>query len=158
MRGLSIAARHRGVMLRLAAAALLVLACLAPAAQAEWASFRGDSRNSATVPNSNYALYEDVWWNNKTLGNAQIKASPVLKDGILIVADLGSTSKCPVNPGSPPNTGKAQTAVLGQVRALDAESGKQIWCHQMTSSVISTPAISGERVYVADSKGVLRAL
>lgn len=143
-------------MLRAAAAALLLLATLAPAADAEWASFRGDSRNSGTVPGSTYALYQDVWWNNKTAGEAQIKASPVLKDQILITADLGARTAITVNRGTT-STGPVASP-LGIVRALDAESGKEIWRHTMTGPVESTPAISGERVYVADAKGVLRAL
>ncbi len=143
-------------MLRAAAAALLLTALLAPAADAEWASFRGDSRNSGTVPGSTYALYEDVWWNNKTLGDAQIKASPVLKDQILITADLGARTTTTVKAGTTSSTPIASP--LGLVRALDAESGKELWRHTMTGPVESTPAISGERVYVADTKGVLRAL
>jgi outer membrane protein assembly factor BamB len=149
------AAPSRG-MLRVALAALLVAALLVPAAQGEWASFRGDARNSGTVPGTAYQVYQDVWWNNKTAGDAQLKASPVLKDGILIVADLGARTQTTVNRGTT-STGPVASPT-GIVRALDAESGKEIWRHTMTGPIESTPAISGERVYVADFKGVLRAL
>lgn len=136
-------------MLRLSVALLLLAAGLAPAADAEWASFRGDSRNSGSVFGSAYPVYTDVWWNDKAPANAQIKASPVLKDQILIVADIGGTKT---------DAKGRTTPTPGLVRALDAESGNELWNHTMTASIYSTPAISGERVYVADTKGVLRAL
>lgn len=136
-------------MLRGTFACLLVVALLAPATSAEWASFRGDSRNTGSVFGSTYPVYSDVWWNVKAPNNAQIKASPVLKDQILIVADIGGVA----------TDERGRTSVIdGLVRALDAESGKELWNHTMTGAVYSTPAISGERVYVADIKGVLRAL
>src|SRR5687768_245179 len=136
-------------MLRTTAAVLLAAVLLAPAAAAEWASFRADSRNTAFITGSNYAVFQDVWWNNKTLNNAQIKASPVLKDQILITADIG---------GAGVDSRGRPTTTPGLVRALDGESGDELWRHEMTGAIYSTPAISGERVYVADMKGVLRAL
>lgn len=140
-------------MLRVAAALLLLTATLAPTAEAEWASFRADSRNTAFIANSNYAVFEDVWWNNKTLNNAQVKASPVLKDQILITVDIGAVTTTTDSRGRTTTVTKP-----GLVRALDGESGAELWRHEMTAAVYSTPAISGERVYVADMKGVLRAL
>jgi outer membrane protein assembly factor BamB len=142
------------------AAALLLTAVLAPAAQAEWASFRGDSLNSGSVDGGSYPVYTDVWWNAKMGGNARVQATPVLKDGILVVADLGATlSYTTTTRGSVTSTSTSAVATpLGVVHGLDAESGKELWTHRMTAAVYGTPAIAGQLVYVADSKGVLRAL
>jgi outer membrane protein assembly factor BamB len=122
------------VSVRPALAAFLV-AILVPAAHADWASFHHDARNSGFAAGSDYKVYQDVWWSNKTLANAQIKASPVIKDGILVTADLA-----------------------GRVRGLDAESGAQLWSFKMPAAVESTPAIAGERVYVVDASGNLKAI
>lgn len=124
-------------MLRRAAPALLLLvAVLAPATvQADWPSFHNDARHTGFVAGSSYPVYSEVWWSNKSLNNSKVLASPVLKDNILITADLA-----------------------GEVRALDAASGKKLWHHKMTGAVESTPAISGDLVYVVDTKGVLMAL
>lgn len=131
-------------MLRLAAALLLLTAMFVPAAQGEWPSFHNDARHTGFVPNSSYPVFTDVWWNNRTPDGAQVKASPVLKDNILITASLGSASAKPAN--------------AGLVRGLDAASGKELWRHAMAKPVESTPAISGERVFVVDTGGALKAL
>lgn len=129
---------------RVAPAILLVAAVLAPAAQGEWPSFHGDARHTGFVPGSTYPVFVDVWWNNKTPDGAQVKASPVLKDNILITASLGSPLAAPAN--------------IGLVRALDASSGTELWRYKMAAPIESTPAISGERVYVVDTGGNLKAL
>jgi outer membrane protein assembly factor BamB len=126
------------------AALLLLVSLLAPAASADWASFHADARGSGYLQGSSYPVYQDVWWSNRTLSNAQVHASPVIKDGILITADLGSSLTTPPN--------------IGLVRALDVESGHELWRYKMTAPVEGTPAIAGERVYVVDSLGVLKAL
>ena len=122
---------------RLAALALaaLSLALLAPAAQADWLGFHGDALKTGYVPFSNYSIFKDVWWNNKTLASAQILASPVLKENILVTADTA-----------------------GLVRGLDAASGKQLWSFKMPAGVSSTPVIAGEYVYVASQDGTLAEL
>lgn len=121
---------------------LLVGAAMAPVAQAEWPSFHNDARHTGFVSGSSYPVFSEVWWNNRTPDGAQVKASPVLKDNILITASLGS----------------AASKGAGLVRALDAASGKELWRHQMAKPVESTPAISGERVFVVDTGGALKAL
>ncbi|HEX2066770.1 MAG TPA: PQQ-binding-like beta-propeller repeat protein, partial [Candidatus Thermoplasmatota archaeon] len=131
-------------MLRPLAASLLLALLLAPAASADWAAFHADARGTGFLPNSSYPVFEDVWWNNKTLANAQVHASPVIKDGILVTADLGSPRATPAN--------------AGLVRALDVESGRELWSHRMAAPVEGTPAIAGERVYVVDTAGNLKAL
>jgi MYXO-CTERM domain-containing protein len=131
-------------MLRAAAAVLLLTATLAPAAAGEWPSFHNDARHTGFVPGSSYPVFVDVWWNNKTPENAQVKASPVLRENILITASLGSPTASPAN--------------NGLVRALDAASGTELWQYKMAAPIESTPAISGERVYVVDTSGNLKAL
>lgn len=147
-------------MLRLAAAGLLVFALLSPAAMAEWPSFRGDSHNSGSVAGGTYPVFTDVWWNDKMAGNARVQATPVLKDAIVVIADLGASySVTTTTKGSNTATSTSTIATpLGVVHALDAESGKELWTHKMTGAIYGTPAIAGQLVYVADVKGVLRAL
>jgi len=120
---------------RLAAAILLTTAILAPAAEADWLGFHGDALKTGYVPFSSYKVFKDVWWTNKTLASAQVQASPVLKDGILVTADTA-----------------------GLVRGLDAASGKQLWSFKMPDAVLSTPVIAGQLVYVASKDGTLDAL
>ncbi len=115
--------------------ALLLTAAMLPTAQADWPSFHNDAKNAGNVFGSSYPVFQEVWWSNKTLGSAQIKASPVLKDNILITGDT-----------------------LGLVRALDASSGKQLWSYKMPASIEGTPAIEGQRVYVVSKDGTLKAL
>src|SRR5687768_12926065 len=123
-------------MLRRAAPAfLLLIAIVAPTVEADWPSFHNDARHTGFVAGSSYPVYSEVWWSNKSLNNSKVLASPVLKDNVLITADMA-----------------------GQVRALDAASGKKLWHHKMAAAVESTPAISGDLVYVVDTAGNLKAL
>jgi outer membrane protein assembly factor BamB len=142
----------------LAALAILV-AALAPA-QAEWPAFRGDSHNSGSVSGGTYPVFTDVWWNDKMAGGARVQATPVLKDGILVVADLGATLSVTTTTAS--GTSSMSTSSIpnpvGIVHGLDAESGKELWTHTMTGPIYGTPAIAGQLVYVADVRGVLQAL
>ncbi|MES2153544.1 MAG: PQQ-binding-like beta-propeller repeat protein [bacterium] len=115
--------------------ALAALVLVIPAASADWASFHADALNTGYLPGVAYPVYQDVWWSNSTVGGAQVSASPVEKDNILVIADL-----------------------KGLVRGLDAESGHEFWRFLMPAPVAGTPAIAGERVYVVDSAGNLKAL
>jgi outer membrane protein assembly factor BamB len=147
-------------MHRFATAVLLLTALLAPATQADWASFRGDSHNSGAVPSGTYPVFTDVWWNDKMAGNAHVEATPILGSGIVVVADLGATqSVTTTTKGSVTATSTASVASpVGVVHGLDAESGKELWTYKMTAPIYGTPAIADGKVYVADFKGVLRAL
>lgn len=120
-------------MLRVAAAAILLAALLAPAVTAEWASFHNDERNSGSQAGTAYKVYEEVWWNTKVNGT-QVDASPVVKDGVMLI---GSWDK--------------------KIRALDAESGKEKWNATMKGPIYGTPAIVAGRVFLVDSTGVLEA-
>jgi outer membrane protein assembly factor BamB len=104
-------------------------------AAADWTSFHKDRQNSGFQAGSSYQVYEDVWWSNKTAGSVQIEASPILIEGKVIMADKS-----------------------GNVRALDAESGKQIWAYKMPAGVVGTPAAESGRVFVVDQDGALKAL
>lgn len=122
-------------MMRAFAALLLLVAFLAPTAEADWPSFHNDAKKSGSVSFSNYPLPGDkALWTNKTLANGQILASPVVLDNILVTADS-----------------------VGLVRAMDAASGTEIWSFKMGQGVESTPAMSEDRVYVADKSGTLNA-
>ncbi len=122
------------------AVVLLGLTLVAPGAAGAWTSFHGDDRNTGSPNNADYEVYTDIWWTVQTeepeKGGARppIEASPVVADDRVIVADWG-----------------------GLVRALDANSGTEIWRGKMSDKVVSTPAIAGGRVYVADVRGQLIA-
>ncbi len=122
------------------AVVLLGLTLVAPGAAGAWTSFHGDDRNTGSPNNAEYQVYTDIWWSVQTeepeKGGARppIEASPVVADDRVIVADWG-----------------------GLVRALDANSGAEIWRGKMSDKVVSTPAIAGGRVYVADVRGQLIA-
>lgn len=123
-------------MLRSTATLALLTAMLVPvpAADADWLSFHNDGRNTGSLAFSTYPAFKEVHWFNKTLANAQIQTSPVIKDNILIVADKA-----------------------GLVRALDGASGSQLWYYKMPAPVLGSPAIEGERVYVVSRDGTLNA-
>ncbi len=121
-------------------AVVLVVLALVPGASGAWTSFHGDDRNTGSPNNADYELYTDIWWTVQTeepeKGGARppIEASPVVANNLVIVADWS-----------------------GLVRALDANSGAEVWRAQMSDKVVSTPAIAGGRVYVADVRGQLIA-
>lgn len=121
-------------MFRAAAAGLLLAALLAAPAQAAWSSFHNDERNTGFQSGSTYQVYEDLWWSLK-LKDTQIDASPVVKDGVVLI---GAWDK--------------------QVRAFDAESGKVKWnATTLSGAIYSTPAIVAGRVFLVDSAGKLEA-
>lgn len=115
-------------------AAVLAALLVVPTAAADWPSFHNDSRNTGLASGS-YAVPSETWWTSKAEGGAQVKASPILKDNVLITASTG-----------------------GLVQALDSRTGKELWRHQMADGVEGTGAIAGERVYVVDKVGNLKAL
>jgi outer membrane protein assembly factor BamB len=114
-----------------------LLACLllAPAAAGDWASFHGDDRNTGFASGTAYGVPAETWWTVKAEGDAQAKASPILKDHLLLTA-----------------------SAAGLVQALDSRTGKELWRHQMDAGVEGTGAIAGERAYVVDKAGNLKAL
>jgi outer membrane protein assembly factor BamB len=139
-------------MTRLVPAFAALAFLVAPAAIADWPAFHNDALGAGFVSSSSYPVYQDVWWSNKTLNNAPVHASPVIKDGILIAADDG----CPSNTAVPcPTTSPANA---GLVRALDVESGHELWHYYMAAPIEGTPAVAGETVYVVDTAGNLKAL
>lgn len=115
-------------------ALLATFVFLAPSAAADWASFHADSFNTGAV-DSDLKLYEGIWWSMKGAAATEVQASPVVKDGRLITADMG-----------------------GNVRAVDAESGFEFWTYKMPAAVSGTPAVAGDHVFVVDVKGNLKSL
>jgi outer membrane protein assembly factor BamB len=125
------------------AVVLLALVAAAPASSGAWPSFHGDALGAGSVdpgPSAGpaaaalHAPFEEVWWTAAAPGGAGVSASPVAKDGLVVVADL-----------------------KGVVRALDARSGTEAWRATMPAPVEGTPAIAAEHVYVVDTKGDLRS-
>ena len=116
-------------MLRLAGAGLLLAVLLSLPAQGAWSSFHNDERNTGFQSGTDYQVYEDLWWSTK-IPDTQIDASPVVKDGVILV---GSWDK--------------------QVHAYDAESGKEKWSTltALGAAVYSTPAIVAGRAEASRS-------
>jgi outer membrane protein assembly factor BamB len=110
---------------------LLLLAAI-PGASAAWTSFHGDERNTGFLAGSDYKLWEDIWWDFE-LPNAQVKASIVESNGVVVIADS-----------------------VGQLRAYDAQSGTIKWNATYPAGFESTPAIADGRVYASDTAGNLK--
>ncbi|MEK6985036.1 MAG: PQQ-binding-like beta-propeller repeat protein [Candidatus Thermoplasmatota archaeon] len=113
---------------------LVLLLLMAHSASAAWPSFHNDERNTGFQAGSDYAVYEDVWWNLKIAPATQVEASAVVEDGIVIIADWAKT-----------------------VRALDAESGAEKWKATFTAKISGTPAIASSKVFVVDESGSLKS-
>lgn len=120
------------------AAVLLAALAASPAASGAWPSFHGDALGIGAIPGAAalglHAPFEEVWWTAKAPDSAAVAASPVAKDGLVVVADT-----------------------KGVVRALDARSGTEEWRAKMPAGVEGTPAIAAEHVYVVDTAGNLRS-
>ncbi|HEX5071422.1 MAG TPA: PQQ-binding-like beta-propeller repeat protein, partial [Vicinamibacterales bacterium] len=74
-------------------------------------------------------------WTNRDVG--RVVATPVARDGLLYVADLGGTVHC-----------------------LDAATGAQIWTHETHEPIWGSLHLAGDRIYVGNLEGrmtVLRA-
>jgi outer membrane protein assembly factor BamB len=124
-----------GGHMRLLLAAVLLVAVLAPAADADWPAFRNDARKTGAQGGTDYQVYKDVWWSTRIPGNTTVEASPVVAGGIVLI---GGWDKV--------------------IRAYDAASGKERWNYTMTDKVVASPAIQSGRVYAVDVKGALVSL
>ncbi|MHB8634724.1 MAG: outer membrane protein assembly factor BamB family protein, partial [Thermoplasmatota archaeon] len=119
----------------LAVLALALSSVLAAApAVADWNAFHNDERNSGYCACPAYQVYHDLWWGKRLSPATQVDASPVVAGGIVVVASWDFT-----------------------VRALDSQSGVELWNRTMTASIEGTPAIDNGRVFVLDTAGALHA-
>ncbi len=126
--------------------AVAIAMMLVPGAAAAWTSFHADALNTGHTT-SDYSPFVDVWWNVKLDGDpastdpavaadaaSPITASPIVKDGVLVIGDWA-----------------------GRLRALDTESGGELWRYQMPGKISATAAMDGNKVFAVDEGGNLMA-
>ncbi len=104
----------------------------------EWPSFHNDSRNSgfdAGDPAAGPPRLGALWWDESPVEEALVEASPVVAEGAVVVADW-----------------------KGVVRALDEQTGAELWRFDLKDKVVATPALWSGRAYAVDIKGQLVAL
>lgn len=103
--------------------------------EANWPTYRSDTRNTNYVPESTGPQAETVLWEETTVTKPNIQ--PVIVDNTVIVG--ASVSDSP-----------------GAVRAFDATNGEVEWEGQVQSSIGTTPAVLGEVVLVGvDNRGIV---
>jgi outer membrane protein assembly factor BamB len=64
-----------------------------------------------------------------------VVGTPIVKDGLLYVGDLGGTIHC-----------------------LDAATGAQVWTHQTTDAIWGSLLLAGDRLYVGNVEGAMTVL
>jgi outer membrane protein assembly factor BamB len=100
--------------------------------QTDWPMFRGQQRLLG-IAEGNLSDKLDFFWKYKTEG--QIKASPVIVDGVVFV---GSSDK--------------------NIYAIDANDGQKIWSYQTDDMIEATACVIEGAVYVGSSGGFLYAI
>ncbi|HET8781869.1 MAG TPA: PQQ-binding-like beta-propeller repeat protein, partial [Pyrinomonadaceae bacterium] len=66
---------------------------------------------------------------------SRVVATPIVKDGLLYVADVGGTVHC-----------------------LDAETGAQLWKHETNDAIWGSFLLAGGRLYVGNAEGLMTVL
>ena len=103
----------------------------------DWPMFGGDLTNSranlheTAISTATVATLSSVWEHN----GAATSATPAIVQGVAIVP-----------------------AWDGSVTALRIEDGMQVWKVMLPAAIDSSPAVSGDRVYLADAAGSVHAL
>jgi outer membrane protein assembly factor BamB/HEAT repeat protein len=72
-------------------------------------------------------------WTSREVG--RVVGTPIVKDGLLYVADLGGTIHC-----------------------LDAATGAQVWTHETNEAVWGSLLLAGDRLYVGNVGGTMTVL
>lgn len=72
-----------------------------------------------------------------------VRATPVLRDGVLVVGDHGVSE---------------DDEYTARLYAFDVESGERRWTHEFDAAIEASPAVTEEMVYVGDLSGALHAL
>ena len=119
--------------MKAASIAILLLAAALPGAASAQAMFRGDASHSGVYPGEGPRQFHRVKWAFPT-GN-RVVSSPVLRDKVLY---FGSDD--------------------GNVYAVDAADGRQVWKHATRGPVPSSPAVAGDTLYVGSYDGNFYAL
>lgn len=112
---------------------VLLVAALLPAFAAAQSMFRGDAAHTGVYQGAGPREFHRVKWAFPT--GARVVSSPVMKDKVVY---FGSDD--------------------GNVYAVGADDGRQVWMRSTRGAVSGTPAIAGESLYVTSFDGSLYAL
>jgi outer membrane protein assembly factor BamB len=74
-----------------------------------------------------------ILWTSRAVG--RVVGTPVVKDGLLYVGDLGGTVHC-----------------------LDAATGAQLWQHETSEAIWGSLLLAGDRVYAGNVEGIMTVL
>lgn len=72
-------------------------------------------------------------WTSRDVG--RVVGTPIVKDGLLYVGDLGGTIHC-----------------------LDTATGAQVWKHETNAAIWGSLLLAGDRIYVGNEEGVMTVL
>jgi outer membrane protein assembly factor BamB len=72
-------------------------------------------------------------WSSRAVG--RVVGTPVVKDGLLFVGDLGGTIHC-----------------------LDAATGAEVWKHETNAAIWGSILLAGDRLYVGNEEGTMTVL
>ena len=72
-------------------------------------------------------------WTSRNVG--RVVGTPVVKDGLLYVGDLGGTIHC-----------------------LDAATGAEVWKHETNAAIWGSLLLAGDRLYVGNEEGIMTIL
>ena len=102
----------------------------------------GQSPGHGNAPSLVYAISPNgegdvtrsgVLWTSREVG--RVVGTPVVKEGLLYVGDLGGTVHC-----------------------LDAATGAQLWKHETNDPIWGSLLVSGDRLYVGNDQGLMTVL
>src|SRR6185369_16572327 len=74
-----------------------------------------------------------ILWTSRDVG--RVVGTPIVKDGLLYVGDLGGTVHC-----------------------LDAATGAQVWKHETNAAIWGSFLLAGDRLYVGNEEGLMTVL
>jgi outer membrane protein assembly factor BamB len=96
--------------------------------------FNGPSLIHAVNPNGQGDVTESgrVWMSR---GVGRVVGTPIVKDGLLYVGDLGGTVHC-----------------------LDAATGAHLWKHETNDAIWGSLLLSGDRLYAGNEAGLMTVL
>src|SRR5262249_60282683 len=94
----------------------------------------GPSLIHAISPNGQGDVTESrLLWTSREVG--RVVATPIVKDGLLYVGDVGGTVHC-----------------------LDAATGAQVWKHETNAAIWGCLLLVGDRLYVGNEDGLMTVL
>jgi outer membrane protein assembly factor BamB len=102
----------------------------------------GQSPGHGNAPSFVYAISPDgqgdvtksgLLWTSREVG--RVVATPIVKDGLLYVGDVGGTIHC-----------------------LDAATGEHLWKHETNDAIWGCFLLAGDRLYVGNAEGLMTVL